>query len=187
MLKWLKKIVLTILLSFFAVPLTILGIWYAISFLPYLNQLKIYAAQGEEKVKNINPNFYSIVLVVETKKGIRIHAIRRAYSKLRQHKRIKRDITEVLWIYASYIHFSESEIFGLWVECLLGRRRDFEGGIAQKYFKKSLENLSEKELASLVAMVWGGMAFAPDTERGEKRANYIIEKYNNYQKQPSNY
>jgi membrane carboxypeptidase/penicillin-binding protein len=82
----------------------------------------------------------------------------------------------ILWRGASLMHFTEQEIFGLWVECALSRCDGGLNFIARKYFGKELLELSQRELASLVAVVRSPTRYAPGTESGKKRTNEILEK-----------
>jgi hypothetical protein len=112
-----------IVVTIFAVPAIAVLVWYATSFLPHLEELKSFVAQGS-KVKESTPTaFYPLAVAGETENGIRLYAVRQAYWSLVAGKErmdtTRRQLTEVLWLLASHIHFNEYEAFALWVECSL--------------------------------------------------------------------
>ncbi len=166
----------------FAVPLIAIAAWYAVSFLPYLGDLKNLAQRGQESMSGVETTLYPLAIAAETKKGIRFWAIRQAYVSqvLKFGKRpsgtLARHLNQGLWYVASYIHLTDREVFSVWVECSFYSCRHGLPGAAQKYFGRELKNLSETELASLVATVKNPTMFAPGTERGKLRATEILEK-----------
>lgn len=163
-------------------PLAALLLWYAISFLPHIGELKSISARGHESIARMNSAFYPLAVAGETKQGLRSYAMRQAYWSLEfQHTpRPRRTLwwhaNNLLWLGASYLHFNEREIFGLWVACALSY---CDGGlhtIARQHFGKEIAHFSERELAALVAMVRSPSRYAPGTVRGEQRANRILEQ-----------
>lgn len=179
MLKWLKMIIIAVVGG----PLIVLGLWYAISFLPHLGELKSIASRGNESIRSIEHVFYPLVVAGESKKGIRSYATRQAYWTLVHQKTPGRMLiwhtNNMLWYGASYMHFNEHQILGLWVECALSHCENGLKDVAQKYFGKALIDLSEKEQAELVAVMRHPTKYAPGTEFGKKRTNEILEKAKN--------
>lgn len=162
------------------IPLVALSFWYALAFLPHLAELKSISTRGTKSIEGVERMLYPLAVSGETKELIRSYAISQAYSTLVHEKKPGRALewhaSRLLWYSASFIHFNEREIFGLWVECALYR---CEGGLksaARKYYSKELHDLSEKELAGLAAMIKSPSLYAPGTEAGDKRANEILGK-----------
>ncbi|MDD2800765.1 MAG: transglycosylase domain-containing protein [Methylobacter sp.] len=162
------------------IPALVVSVWYAVSFLPYLSEINTYAKQGEEIVKDVNPMLYQIAVASETKEGIRSYAMSRAYSDLVYQKNRKSMLSwhanNVLWHFASYLHFDDRQIFNIWVACSL---RDCGLGLkeaAQVYLGKEINSLSVKELSTLMAVVRSPSMYKPGTESGKQRTNQILEK-----------
>lgn len=158
--------------------LVALVFWYAISFLPHLSELKSISSRGSESIRNIEHVFYPLAVAGETTEGLRSYAVRQAYRSLVfEHspgETFSWHANNILWLGASYFHFNEHEIFGLWVECALSRCDSGLKSVARQYFGKEITDLSERELAGLVAIVKGPTRYAPGTELGEKRTNEIL-------------
>lgn len=154
--------------------------WYAISFLPHLSELKSISSRGSESIGSIEHAFYPLAVAGESTEGLRSYAVRQAYRSLVfEHSpggTFSWHTNNILWLGASYFHFNEHEIFGLWVECALSRCDSGLKSAARKYFGKEITDLSEKELAGLVAVVKGPTRYAPGTELGEKRTNEILAR-----------
>ncbi len=174
--SWLEKVVVVMVL----VPSIAAGIWYAVFFLPHLHNLKTIAKQGQEAINGIEATLYPLAVVAETKKGIRSWAIRQAYSTLVSQKNrgstFSWHLNNGLWHAASYLHFNEREIFSIWAVCSLHGCGHGLKEAAQKLFGKDLKSLSERELASLVAMVKNPSRFVPGTEAGNQRTTEILEQ-----------
>ncbi len=81
-----------------------------------------------------------------------------------------------LWHAASYLHFNDRQLFGMWAQCALPGCAHGLKEVAHKDFGKELVALTERELAGLVALVQSPTRFAPDTEAGNKRTNELLEK-----------
>ncbi|HEY6093563.1 MAG TPA: transglycosylase domain-containing protein [Gallionellaceae bacterium] len=174
--RW-KLIVLTTA----AVPFFAVIAWYALSFLPHLMELNLIAREGAKVRESANPAFYRLAIVGESKERIRSYAIREAYWSLvaarGQARTINRQLDEGLWLLMSYVHFSDDEAFALWIECALYGCGHGLMEAAQKHFKKPIGDLTEDELAALVALVKGPGMFAPGTPRGEERKQGILNAY----------
>ncbi|SRR5712692_434138 len=174
--KWIKRaLVLTAALPAFA-----LCLWYALSFLNHVGELKAIAERGNKSVASVERVLYSLAVAGETKEGLRSYALRQAYASLvfdeNPSSMLSRRANDALWYFASNLHLRDQQVFGLWVECALyGCGRGLKEA-AREYFGKELHNLSERELAGLVALVKSPSIFKPGSERGEQRTNEILEK-----------
>jgi len=161
-------------------PLLTLVLWYVIAFLPYLGELKLISSRGSDSIKNIENVFYPLAVAGETTQGLRSYAVRQAYWSLvyeqNQGRTLVWHTNNILWRGASFVHFNEHEIFGLWVECALSRCGSGLTTTARKYFGKEISDLTERELASLVALVKSPSRYAPGSEPGERRANEILDR-----------
>lgn len=161
-------------------PLAALLLWYAFSFLLHLGELKSISARGNESIARMAPAFYPFAVAGETKQGLRSYAMRQAYRSLEyrqaQGRALSWHANNLLWLGASYPHFDEREIFGLWVECALSQCDGGLENIARKHFGKEATHFSERELAALVAMVRSPSRYAPGTVRGEQRTNLILDR-----------
>ncbi|MDH5668837.1 MAG: transglycosylase domain-containing protein [Nitrospira sp.] len=157
-----------------------LALWYAIAFLPYLGEIKTISSRGNKVIKDIEHVIYPLAVAGETTQGLRSYAVRGAYWSLVHEQNpqgmLKWHTNNMLWLGASFIHFTDNEIFGLWVECVLPR---CDGGLtstAEKYFGRKISDLSERELAGLVALLKNPSRYAPGTESGETRTNEILKR-----------
>ena len=105
--------------------------------------------------------------------------MRSAYSSLAfKGQRIKNaywHINNIIWYFASHVHFSEREIFGLWMACAYKGCDNGFNVAAQDYFGKRLFDLSDYELAALIA-AGRGDHYAPNTEQGKQFTQKIFEE-----------
>lgn len=175
--SWLKAVALGLV----GAPAFALFIWYGVSFLVHLSELKSLAAQGQEIKASANPAFYKLAVLGETKDRIRSYALRQAYWSLVAEKEhgstLSSHLNNLLWLASSHIHLNEDEVFGLWVECSLYGCGHGLMDASNKYFRKPINALTVEELAGLVALVKSPAMFAPGTTRGEERKLMILGKY----------
>lgn len=171
------------ILQFLAV-VTVLSVisllaWYAVFFLPNLNKLKFHAAAGVTVVAPVINQIYPLAVASEGERGLRIGAVRYAYSSVRANHgepTVRRHLNELLWFYASQLHFSEREIFGLWVNCvLLGCDKGLPKA-SWDYYGQEIRLLSYRELAGLVVLTKAPNAYKPGSERSERRIQAIIDQ-----------
>lgn len=164
-------------------PLAALVFWYAMTFLPHLGDLKSISARGNAAIARIEQTLYPLAVAGETRQGLRSYAMRQAYWSLAYQQAPGRALSwhanNLLWLGASYLHFNDHEIFGLWVECALSQCDGGLNKMAQKHFGREITHLSERELAGLVAMVKSPPRYAPGTVRGEQRTDQILERAKN--------
>ncbi|QAU34677.1 transglycosylase domain-containing protein [Janthinobacterium sp. 17J80-10] len=175
----LRKWILGVLVVITVTPIIALLTWYVAFFLPHLNELKAQAKYGQEIVRPVKEALYPLAIAAEGEKGIRIGAIRDAYWSVLSRNNVpavRRHINEWLWMLVSYIHFDEREIFGIWANCaLLGCDKGLPEA-ARKYYGKAITEMSQRELAGLVALIKSPTAFAPGSKRSEKRIEVILEE-----------
>ncbi len=176
MLRWLKWATTLVV----GAPILGVAVWYSVSFLPYLGELKEISSRGSASINGVETVLYPLAVASESKVGLRSYAARQAYYSLVYEKKPGRMLAwhanNLLWYSASFIHFNDQEAFGIWAQCALSGCGHGLNEIAQKYFGKELVSFSERELAGLVAVVRSPTRFAPGTEAGEKRTNEILEK-----------
>ena len=103
-------------------PIGLSVAWYATSFLPYVGELQNMAAEGNEEAAAVIDTLYPLAVAGESVEHIRTYAMRRAYwslvfSKTRQGS-FGWHLNSMLWNVASYLHFDEEEVFGLWARCV---------------------------------------------------------------------
>jgi hypothetical protein len=157
-----------------------LGIWYALSFLPHLSELEAVAARGNSSGSNVEKVLYPLAIAGESKERIRSWAVRQAYWSLAHDRSGGGMLTwhanNLLWDVATRAHLNEHQVFGLWVDCAISQCGYGLTEASRKYFGKELSNLSVRELAGLVAAVRNPGEYAPGSERGEKRANDILDE-----------
>lgn len=175
--SWLKKITI---LSIGTALISIV-IWYSASFLPHLGELKELSSRGSIVIMDVEDDLYPLAVAGESKNGIRSYVTRSAYYSLvhedaNKSTKLVWHANNILWYGASFIHFNDQEIFGIWAQCALAGCGHGLNEIAQRYFGKKLMYFSEKELASLVAVIRNPTYFAPDTEVNNQRANEILDK-----------
>jgi len=175
----LRKWILGFLVVITVTPIVAFLAWYAVFFLPHLNELKAQAKYGQENVLPVKAALYPLAIAAEGEKGIRIGAIRNAYWSVLSRSNeptVRRHINGLLWMLVSYIHFDEQEIFGIWANCtLLGCDKGLPEA-ARKYYGKPISDMSQRELAGLVVLLKSPTVFRPGSERSEKRIEVIMEK-----------
>ena len=176
--RWLKRaIVLTV-----GAPILGVVIWYSLSFLPHLGELKEISSRGSASLLGVEKDLYPLVVASESKEGIRSYAAGQAYYSLEYEKSpggmLAWHANNFLWNSATFLHFNEHEMFGIWAQCALSGCSHGLNEITQKYFGKHLDSLSKSELAGLVAVIQSPTRFAPGSASGEQRANEMLEKAN---------
>ena len=174
--KWILRISVFSILT----PTTLLILWYSISFLPYLNKINGLAESGNETIKPIYRSFYPLAVAGETKERIRIHAMRQTYWFLvysKNHSKvIGWQLNNLLWYFASEIHLTDQEVFGLWVNCALYGCEKGLSEASQIHYNKFLDELSIQEQAGLIALVRSPSRYRVGSEKYENRIREIIEK-----------
>ncbi|HEY0664735.1 MAG TPA: hypothetical protein VGD24_01585 [Gallionella sp.] len=174
--RWLKRATILVI----GAPILGVAVWYSVSFLPYLGELKEISSRGRASVKDVESVLYPLAVASESKEGLRSYAARQAYYSLVYEKNPVRmfawHANNLLWYSATFFHFNDQETFGIWAQCALSGCGQGLNEIAQRYFGKELVSFSERELAGLVAVVRSPTRFAPGTEAGEKRTNEILER-----------
>lgn len=175
----LRKWILRFLVVITTTPIIALLVWYVAFFLPHLNELKAQARYGQENVRSVKEILYPFAIAAEGEKGVRIAAIRNAYWSVLSRNyepTIRRHLNELLWMFVSYVHFDEQEIFGIWANCaLLGCDKGLPEA-ARKYYGKAITDMSHRDLAGLVVLIKSPTAFGPGSERSEKIIEVILEK-----------
>lgn len=176
MLRWVARVA-----AFIAgASLLAVAAWYAVSFLPHIGELQAIAVRGNASVGGIENVLYPLAVAGESKEGLRSWAVRQAYRSLVYEKTrgqmLSWHANNTLWYGASRLHLNERQVFGLWVECAIAGCGYGLKEAARKYFGKELTQLSERELAGLVAAVRNPTMFAPGSDCGEKRTKEILEK-----------
>jgi len=163
-------------------PLIAFILWYSFSFLPHLSEIREFARRGNESVRTIQGSLYPLLAAAESTDARRIYAMRQAYWSLVYEREpggtLKWHAGNFLWYVASYIHFDETQIAGIWIECALAQCRSGLSSAARKYFGREPTQLSNRELAELLAVVRSPARYAPGTEAGAMRAKEILVKAN---------
>jgi hypothetical protein len=172
------------------VPVVTFLIWYKIGYLPYEYELKTISRQGVENIGELDKNFYKIAVAAKSTNNIRSWAMTQAYWLLKWKQNPGRTlswhINTLLWYLSSYLNFDEQEVFGIWIECAVEPCNSGLKLTAQKYFNKNLTELNDWQLARLVSFVESPSVYAFGKEKGEKRANEILEKAKLLQSQHPN-
>lgn len=176
MLRWLKIVAAIV----FCAPLLAMLVWYWVSFLPHLGQLRDFSARGSQSIKDVERVLYPIALASESREQIRSYAMRQAFYSLVWEKKRSGTLgwhaNNAMWYGASYLHFSEGELFGIWTHCALTGCGHGISEVARKYFAKDLSSLSEREIAGLLGIVRNPNRFAPGSAAAEKRIDEVLAK-----------
>lgn len=179
---WIRSLAIGV----FIFPLVVLVVWYLLSFVVNISELNKFAKKGGEVVDISNPILYELVVAAESKSTIRGFAMKNAYYSIVYEKEKSRIIwwhlNNLLWYYASYLHFSDKDVFAIWVECSLSPCGKGLNDASEKYFGKKLNLLSVTELAQLVASVRSPSKYALGSAQGNERASLLlksIETHNN--------
>ncbi len=174
--KLAKRISLTIIL----VPICILLAWYVIGFLPYVNDLKSISDMGKLDISLVEERAYEIALCAETAAEMRTQVTRNAYRSMGLKDESQRmlywHLNTAFWYFASYLNFSDKEIFYIW-----SKRAWFghSAGLAEaaySYFNKPLNQLSDAELASLFAMANAPGLYKLGSDRLQNRVSNILRQ-----------
>lgn len=174
MLKWIKR---TLLIAI-VMPLVGVAVWYGSSFLPYVSQIKEVLEKSNKDAQPVIDSLYIYAIAAGTEKEIRYWAVRQAYSSLSYSENRTKSIywhaDNILWYFASHLHFNNEEIFGLWLSCAISECGKGFHAAARKYYGKELAELSQRELLGLVAMVKSPSIFKPGSESSEKQIELIL-------------
>lgn len=176
MLRWLKVVAVTV----FGVPLLAMLVWYSVGFLPHLGELRDFSARGSQSIKDVERVLYPMALASESREQIRSYAMRQAFYSLVWEKTRSGmfgwHANNAMWYGASYLHFSERELFGIWAHCALTGCGHGISEVARAYFAKELSSLSEREIAGLLGIVRSLNRFAPGSAATEKRIDEVLAK-----------
>jgi len=144
----LKRIALACVL----LPLLALAAWYAIAFLPHLATMKASSARG------LAASGDAVRMLKDTSASpgnVRGWAVRTSYAAA--HPQGLRDgmlawhANTLLWYSASVVHFNDADILGIYIDCASGACGQGLPSAAERYFGKSLRDVTPREMASLVA------------------------------------
>lgn len=144
----LKRIALVCML----LPVLVLAAWYAIAFLPHLATMKASSARGLAALGDAGRLLADAHALP---REMRTWAVRQSYATA--HPQGPRNgmgvwhANNVLWYGASFIHFGDAEIRGVWTDCAIGPCGQGLPSAAQRDLGKSLRDVSPREMASLVA------------------------------------
>lgn len=183
------------------IPFVVYFIWYKLEYSPYVNELQLISKRGTENIGKLQSNFYRMVIAAnsmhkfnkiaiaeEPTDQIRSWAMTQVYWDLilkKNHgKNLSWHLNTFLWFLSSYLNFNEQEIFGIWIECAINPCNSGLQLTAQKYFKNNLNELDNWQLARLVSFVEGPSVYAFGKEKGDKRANEILEQFKTIQNTP---
>lgn len=164
------------------VELSVLSYGYATSFYPHLNTIKEKVNEGRSLVAPMNGDFHLIAMIAETKRGIRSGATSTAYYDLvfqdRKSRRSAWHWHSFLWHMFSYIHFNNEEIFYLWCKYAYFGQGQYIQTAAQHYFKKSLDQLNQKEYATLVTLARSPSLYKIGSDKLNKRVEKLLTTLN---------
>jgi hypothetical protein len=175
-----KKTAATSLMAFLGIPLLGAVTWYCVSFLPHLGELRAIEIQGGAAVSSAPLSLYRIALAAESKASIRTYAITQAYwhlgCKEKPKKMLSWHLNGALWLVSGYLHFSEQQVFSLWVYYAPYKGGRGLANASLYYFNKPLSELNEEGFAALVAAAESPPRYVPGTKASWRRIREIIEK-----------
>lgn len=155
--------------------------WYEVSFSSYKSQLKEVISFSKVKYEPIEKKLYPLAVIAEEQQGIRAFAMRSAFFeygyKENRSGNTAWHLNNTLWLAASYLNFSDREVFYLWCAFLpyeKGRGADLA---ALHYFNKDIELLTLREYAGLVAVARGPSVFKPGSQKYKDRVDLILSKF----------
>jgi hypothetical protein len=152
-------------------------IWYALAYLPYAGLIRTLATQGSSSIQGANPLLQPLVLADQTPAQVRSYAMRQAYASLvfENHRGSASSwqANNALWYLASYLHFQDSEMLGLWAQCAFGCGHGLKEASLQ-YLHKDVHRLSKREAANLVAAVKSPVRYLPGSIANERRTDELL-------------
>ena len=174
--KWLKRI----LAAMIALPMAGLVVWYSMSFLPHLSELKSLSEQGLVIKNEANPAFYKLAVLGEGELMLRSNALRQSYrflvSDRQQQKTFTVMLNNMLWLGASYLHFNDEKMFAIWVKCgFYGCDKGYPY-LSQKFLNKPISELNVDELASLVVWSKTPSGYSHDSAFKKEQKAHILEQ-----------
>ena len=174
--KWLTRVAILIT----TIPILGMFTWYSLVFYPHLEKLNQVINEGNNIISNVSPKFYAFAVAAESKKGIRVYAVKQAFHSLVWSKERGRAISwhgnNILWLLASYIHFDEKEIFAIWVNCSISGCGRGLNAAAVKYYNKELHALNEQELIGITVLARNPQRFTPGSKQSEELIKKIMNK-----------
>jgi hypothetical protein len=156
-------------------PLT----WYALAFLPHLGALDTLATQGSSSIHGANPLLRPLVLADQTPVQVRSYSMRQAYFSLvfENHRGSASSwhANNALWYLASYLRLQDSEMMGLWAQCVFRCGHGLQEA-SLHYLHKDLRLLSEREAANLVAATKSPVRYVPGSSANERRTDELLAR-----------
>jgi len=176
--KWFRRILLIVI----TVPIVGILAWYGVFFLPHLSEIKTISKEGEIIVSTAPDSLYALTIVSESKEHIRGFALKEAYRSLVYEKKggnnLRWHLNNLLWLIASYIHFTDKEVFGIWAYYAPYERGRGLNNAAEFYFHKPLARLDERESAALISAARNPAHYKPGQKPSEHRIDLILNKAN---------
>jgi len=169
----------TITAALVAFPLLVPLTWYALAYLPYVASIRTLATQGASSIQGANPLLQPLVLADQTPAQVRSYAMRQAYFSLvfENHRgsAFSWHAHNTLWYLASYLHFEDSEMLGLWAQCVFRCGHGLKEA-SLHYLHKDLRLLSEREAANLVAAAKSPVRYVPGSSANERRTDELLAR-----------
>jgi len=170
-----QKITAGLVAFLLLVPLT----WYALAYLPYVASIRTLATQGASSIQGAHPLLRPLVLADQTPAQVRSYAMRQAYFSLVFEKQRGRPFSwhanNALWYLASYLHFQDRDMIGVWAQCAFGCGHGLKEASLQ-YLHKDVHLLSEREAANLVAAVKSPARYVPGSSANERRTDELLAR-----------
>lgn len=130
-----------------------LPIWYACSFLPALATMQSSSARGLAALGDAARWSAALAGADEAPARMRTWSIRQSYADAhpRHESPTVWHLNNLLWHGASYLHFNDREMLGIWIDCAAqgcGRGLPYA---ARQYLGKNLRDISPLEITRLIA------------------------------------
>ena len=85
-------------------------------------------------------------------------------------------LNNMLWLGASYLHFNDEKMFGIWVKCgFYGCDKGYPY-LSQKFLNKPISELNVDELASLVVWSKTPSGYSHDSAFKKEQKAHILEQ-----------
>jgi hypothetical protein len=148
-------------------------------FQPYCSQIQAIIHDVPPLDKFPPQEVYDIAILAEGKNGPRRYVARSLLFTFGRHRQqiSKWHLDYALWTFFIGIHFSDADIFALW--CYFFPYEDGRGlnKAANFYYKRDLDQLTIKELISIVARARSPSYYTQHPKKLEKRVNDLLARY----------
>ena len=163
--------------------------WFIFVYQPDLHHIRRWVQSGHRAAQPILETLYPLALERESQRGIEHYAVHIAFLERYPHpvpqSALLRSGHRALWSLTTHLLLSDDESFGLWVSCAYHGCNAGLPAASERYYAKSINELSLEEQAALVVLVSSPGEYPPGSESSKHAVKALIDRHTGSQSIPN--